>query len=91
MERISASDLRKDAAEVFNKVAYGGERVILHRRGKDLAAVVSLDDLELLEAMDDQRDLEEARNAKRWLKRSGEKPIPLEDVARELDIELPHG
>ena len=37
------------------------------------------------------RDLEEARKAKRRLKRSGEKPIPLEDVARELGIELPHG
>ncbi len=89
MERISASDLRKDAAEVFNKVAYGGQRVILHRRGKDLAALVSLEDLERLEQLEDELDLKAVREAKREVARSNEPPVRIEDVARELGIELP--
>ena len=36
MIRVSTSDLRKDTADVLNKVAYGGERVALQRRARTL-------------------------------------------------------
>jgi prevent-host-death family protein len=56
MTRLSASKLREDLAETLNQVAYGGERIVLHRRGKDLAALISQEDLALFEELEDRSD-----------------------------------
>lgn len=48
LARIATSDAREDLAELVNEVAYGGARIILQRHGKDVAALVSLADLERL-------------------------------------------
>lgn len=45
---VSVSDARRDLAELVNQVAYGGRRIILQRRGKPLAALVPIEDLELV-------------------------------------------
>lgn len=63
MGRIAASEARKNFATILNEVAFGGERILLHRHGKDLAAVVPIQDVELLEALEDKMDLEAARKA----------------------------
>jgi prevent-host-death family protein len=63
MPRLSASKAREEFAEVVNRAAYKGERTLLHRRGKDVAAVVPVADLVLLEQIEDRMDLEAAREA----------------------------
>ncbi len=63
MSRIPASEARLQFAEVVNKVAFGGERIVLHRHGKDVAAIVPVEDLHLLEAMEKRMDLDAARAA----------------------------
>ncbi len=63
MSRIAASEAREKFATILNEVAFGGERVLLHRHGKDVAAFVPIEDLELLEALEDKMDLETARRA----------------------------
>jgi prevent-host-death family protein len=63
MPRIAASELRKELSATLNRVAYGKDRVVLHRHGKDLAAIIPIDDLEVLEKLEDRIDLEEARRA----------------------------
>ncbi len=65
MTRIAASEARTDFADIVNKVAFGGERITLHRHGKDVAAIVPVEDLLLLEALEDKMDLEAARAALR--------------------------
>ncbi len=75
MVRLNASEARHDFAEVINRVAYRGERVVLHRRGKDVVALVSLEDLALLEKFEDQQDLRDARAALREAKKKGTKPL----------------
>ena len=45
--RLPAGKVRQDFAETVNRVAYGGERVVLHRRGRNLAALIPLEDLAL--------------------------------------------
>ena len=42
---------------------FGGERVVIHRRGKDLAALVPVADLELLRRLEDEIDLQKAKAA----------------------------
>ncbi len=44
-------DVRENLAEVINRVAYAGERVILRRRKKSVAAVVSMADLQVLQTL----------------------------------------
>ena len=63
MTRINASEVREDFAEILNRVAYRGERIVVHRRGKDVVALVPVDDVALLQALEDRIDLEEARKA----------------------------
>ena len=63
MTRIPASEARLQFAEVVNKVAFGGERILLHRHGKDVAAIVPVEDLQLLESLEERMDLEAARAA----------------------------
>lgn len=55
------TEARAELADLVNRVAYGGERVALTRRGKIMAALVSAEDLELLERLDAERiDLTQA-------------------------------
>jgi prevent-host-death family protein len=81
---VSVSDARQDFAELVNRAAYRGERVMVARRGRPIAAIVPIEDVEFLERYEDEIDLRLAReeladpeNAVR---------IPWEQVKRELDL-----
>lgn len=83
-EAIPISDARQNLAELCNRVAYGGERLLIARRGKARVALVSVEDLEILEALEDAIDLAAARNAIQEAERVGTKP--LREVLRELGV-----
>ena len=46
--RITTTDAREEMAELVNGVAYGGARIVLQRHGRNVAALVSIDDLKKL-------------------------------------------
>ena len=48
-KRVSAAQAKAQLSALTAEVAYGGKHIIIERRGKPLVALVSLDDLELLE------------------------------------------
>lgn len=73
MSNLSAAKVRSDFSEVLNRVAFGKERVAINRRGKVVAVVVPIEDLELLEALEDKMDLSEARAALKEVKTKGTK------------------
>lgn len=64
-QRVRASIARDRFADTLNRVAYRGERIVLERHGKPVAALVSLDDLELLEHLEDRADVEAVGKARR--------------------------
>ena len=84
--KLSMAEFRNDMAAPINKVVYGGERLILTRKGKGTVAMVSLEDLALIEKLEDEIDVREARKALAEMKRTGEKPIPWEQVKAELGL-----
>ena len=47
--RVSIGTVKRDISELVNRVAYGGERIVLTSRGKPKAAIVSVEDYEYLE------------------------------------------
>jgi prevent-host-death family protein len=49
---IAVTQAREDLADLVNRVAYGSERIVLTRHGKPVAALVSREDLALLERHD---------------------------------------
>lgn len=63
MTRVTATAARDNFAELVNRAGYRGERIALERHGKTIAAIVSAEDLELLEALEDRIDLAAARKA----------------------------
>ena len=81
---VSAVQVRKRLAEVIDRAAFGKERVILARRGKAVAAIVSLEDLELLDALEDKMDLENARAA--LIEAEKEGTVSWEEFKRELSL-----
>jgi prevent-host-death family protein len=84
---IPTAEARDRLSELVNRAAYGKERVLLSRRGKPVAAVVSLEDVALLQRLEDKRDIADARSARAEAKRKG--TIPLDDLLREHGIRRP--
>jgi len=61
--KISTADARKRFADIVNEVAYGHEPVILTRHGKEVAALVSVEELKFLRKLEDLIDIEDAKKA----------------------------
>jgi prevent-host-death family protein len=60
---INVSEARDELGDTVDRVARNGQRVTLTRRGKAVAAIVSTDDLALLEALEERGDVEDGRQA----------------------------
>ena len=78
---MKIADIRNNLADAINRVAYAGERIILERRGKGVAALVSVEDLALLQRLEDEADVKAAKKA---LKEKGR--IPFEEVKKRLGM-----
>jgi prevent-host-death family protein len=67
MIRRNVVELRQSLADLLNLAEYQGERIVIHRRGKDAAAIVPIEDLKLLERLiqeaEDRLDVNAAREA----------------------------
>jgi prevent-host-death family protein len=46
--RVGIGEVKRDISELVNRVAYGGERVVLTSRGKPKAVLIGLEDYERL-------------------------------------------
>lgn len=80
MESLSISQVRDNLAELGNRVSLRGERVIVERRGKDLFALVPVEDVELLERLEDEIDLAAVRQ------RMSEPSESFEKVKKDLGL-----
>lgn len=85
MTTLSASEARIPT-KAFNSVLYKGERIKITRRGGETVVLVSEEDLALLEAMEDQLDIQEVKKIKAEMEAKGEKPIPWEEAKKKLGL-----
>jgi antitoxin Phd len=79
---ISTVEARKKFADIVNKVAYGKEPIVLTRRGEEIAALISMEELKLLQLVEDYIDIEDAKKA---LEEPG-KNIPAKEFWKELGL-----
>lgn len=81
---VSVSEARETFAELVNRAAYGHERVRVVRRGRPVAAIVPIEDVELLERLEDEGDLQAACAALGDPENAV--PIPWEQVKSDLGL-----
>lgn len=63
MATVSSTTLRITISDLLDRVVHHGERIVVERYGKPVAALVNPEDLRLLEAIENRMDLEAARKA----------------------------
>ena len=61
---VSVADLRIHLSDTINRAAYGHERISITRRGKVAAVLISAEDLERLEQLEDEADMRALKSAK---------------------------
>ncbi len=84
MTTLSTVKARENFSDMVNRSAYGKERVVLTRRGKGVVAVIPIEDLRLLEAIEDRLDLEDVQRALADPK--NKKAIPWDKVKKDLGL-----
>ena len=84
MTPLSVTEARSHFADILNRVGYKGERIVLQKHDKKLVAIIPIEDLELLEALEDKIDVMEAEAA--LAEDEGKEPIPWEEVKKELGL-----
>jgi prevent-host-death family protein len=80
---VSVSEARETFADIVNRVAYRNERVLVTRRGKPIAAIIPMEQVEFLERAEDEYDLRMADEALKELEHTP--AIHWEQVEAELD------
>jgi prevent-host-death family protein len=82
MAALSVTEIRDNFSDAINRVAYQGERIIVRRSGRDVVAMIPINDLALLEKIEDQIDIADAEKilaeTKQW--------IPYEKIRKELGL-----
>lgn len=93
---VSIGQVKRDISELVNRVAYGGERVLLTSRGKPKAVLISISDYERLKLQENAAHLADWRqwmlNAKELsnaiLERRGGEYIDVDALGQEARLEL---
>ena len=98
--QASIGRVKREISELINRVAFGGERIVLTSRGRPKAVIVSLDDYELIQQVESQAQLSqwdlwlatnEALTARILAERDGE-PLDVDAIWAEsrADLEKRH-
>ncbi|MDO8587080.1 MAG: type II toxin-antitoxin system prevent-host-death family antitoxin [Armatimonadota bacterium] len=86
MVTVSSEEVRDGLGELINRVAYGGERVMVTRRGKKIVGIISAEELELLEevldAIEDEIDIPLIKERMAEIERG--ESVTLEQLEREV-------
>lgn len=79
---VNAADAKEEFPELISRVAHNKDRIVITRRGKDVAAIVPLEDLALILASQNKDDLREATEALKEARGHG--TAALDDFKEEL-------
>ena len=80
MTSVKIADARRHFGELVTRDVMTGERTVIQRRNTEAAALVSIEDLRLLEKIEDDLDLEIARQRRK------EPTEPWEKVKKRLGL-----
>lgn len=81
---LSAAEVKEQFTDLMNHVNHHKERVIVTRRGKEVAAIIPIEDLYFLQQTHDHRLLNEALDALTEVRQQGS--IPLETFKAKVGV-----
>jgi len=81
VKKINSTTAREKFSDLLNKTGFGKSRIIITRKGKAVSAMVPIEDLEAIEAWEDQKDITEAE---RIMADKESEFIPWEQAKKEL-------
>jgi len=84
MIRVNSAEAKRQLGQILARTARTKRRVMVTSRGKDMAAVVPIEDVQLLEEIEDRLDLDEARAALAGAKRDG--TVTWKKIKRDLGL-----
>jgi prevent-host-death family protein len=82
MSSVSVSKARQDMKDLVNRVAYGKKRIYLTSHDKKMVALVPVEDIERLQALEDAEDIREAELALKEIEKKGS--ISLAEMKKRL-------
>lgn len=80
--QVSTIDAKEEFSDLVNRVSHYKERIILTRRGKEIAAIVPIEDLLQIQAKHNQADLNEATEA--FQEARGRGTISLDELKEKI-------
>lgn len=83
-ESIAVSKTSHDVSELVRRVADGKERIYFTSHNKKIVALVPIEDLEVLEAMETEEDIREAELALKEIEEKGS--ISFEEMKRRVGL-----
>lgn len=81
MKSITVTQARKDLGDIFGEVNFHKQRILLTNHKKRVA-IVPIEDLELLQALEDADDIFEAKQALKEIKEKG--TVSFEEMKKRL-------
>ena len=84
MTEISTTEARERFASVVDAAYAKGERVVLMRNGRRVAAIVPIEDLDEIERREDAADARAIREA--YAEQGNEPPVPFDRVKSDLGL-----
>lgn len=79
---LSVAEVREQLADMLNEVKYAKKRTVVTKHGREVAAVVSVEDLQLLERIEDFIDVATALER---LTNNPQPPMDWDDALKELE------
>lgn len=86
MPHVTVEQFRLNIADTLNRTAYGGERILIRRHNKPVAALVPVADLERMERLEDMLDLDEAERRLAEVRSGKAKTKTLKQVKADLGL-----
>ena len=81
---MTAKEARERFSDLVNRTAFAKERVVVTRNNRRMAAMVPVEDLELLELLEDHVDLQAAKRVLLEARKEGTRPWA--EVKAELGL-----
>lgn len=82
MATLTITQARDTLADLVNRAGYAGERTVISRHGRPAAAIVSAEDVMILEAIENEIDIKAVRKA--LADPANARGVPLAEVIARL-------
>jgi prevent-host-death family protein len=84
MTHLDASQICQGFGDALERVSLGKERIVLQSHGQDVAVLVPIEDISLLERLEDLADVKAAEAAELEAAAKGETPLSWATARRRL-------